>query len=128
MLDYLTALATAIKSRRKNLGLTQDQAAEKAGIASRTILDIENGNDNPRLSTLFGIVRALKMDANDIFYPEIKSGTPNQVRLQTTFADCSDSEAEMLFDVCAAVLSSLRKKECAYIETQDKKEPASPVV
>ena len=98
------------------------------GSASRTILDIENGNDNPRLSTLFGIVRALKMDANDIFYPEIKSGTPNQVKLQTTFADCSDSEAEMLFEVCVAVLSSLRKKECAYIETQDKKEPASPVV
>ena len=57
MLDYLTALAVAIKSRRRNLGLTQDQTAEKAGIASRTILDIENGNDNPRLSTLFGIVR-----------------------------------------------------------------------
>ena len=84
MLDYLTALAVAIKSRRRNLGLTQDQTAEKAGIASRTILDIENGNDNPRLSTLFGIVRTLHMDANDIFYPEIKNGTPNQVKLQTT--------------------------------------------
>ena len=119
MLDYLTALAVAIKSRRRNLGLTQDQAAEKAGIASRTILDI---------STLFGIVRTLHMDANDIFYPEIKNGTPNQVKLQTTFADCSDSEAEMLYEVCAAVLSSLRKKECAYVETLDKKEPASPVV
>lgn len=128
MLDYVAALTVAIKNRRKSLGLTQDQTAEKACIASRTILDIENGKDNPRLSTLFGIVRALKMDANDIFYPEIQSGTPNQIKLQTTFADCSDDEAELLYEVCTAVLSSLRKRECAYVETQDKKEPASPIV
>lgn len=128
MLDYIVALATAIRSRRKQLGLTQDEAAERASIASRTILDIENRKVNPRLSTLFGIVRALKMDANDIFYPEIKQGTSNQVKLQTAFADCSDSEAELLYEVCTSVLSSLRKRECGYIETQNRKEPATPTV
>jgi len=128
MLDYIIALATAIRNRRKELGLTQDEAAEKAFIAPRTILDIENRKDNPRLSTLFGIVRALKMDANDIFYPEIKRGTYNQVKLQTMFADCSDSEAELLYEVCTSILSSLRKRECVYIETQNEKEPASPLV
>ncbi|MCM1512075.1 MAG: helix-turn-helix domain-containing protein [Oxalobacter formigenes] len=128
MLDYISALASAIKNRRKELGLTQDEAAGKAAIAPRTIPDIENRKDNPRLSTLFGIVRVLKMDANDIFYPEIKHGTYNQVKLQTMFADCFDSEADLLYEVCTSILSSLRKREYSYIETQNEKEPAFPLV
>ena len=37
--------------------------------ASSLAFAIENRRGNPRLKTLFGIVRALNMDANDIFYP-----------------------------------------------------------
>ena len=84
--------------------------------ASSLAFAIENRRGKPRLKTLFGIVRALNMDANDIFYPEMKHGTPIQVKLHTTFSDCSDSGAEMLYEVCCAVLSSARKKECATIE------------
>lgn len=43
-------LSTFIKNRRKQLHLTQDEFAEKAGVALTVIRKIEQGKDNLSLS------------------------------------------------------------------------------
>lgn len=53
---------TFIRNRREALGLTQQQAADAAGLSDRQRwYKFECGRvDNPELSTLLGIARALK--------------------------------------------------------------------
>ena len=42
----MTALSNFVKTRRKQLGLTQEEFAEKAGVALTVIRKIEQGKEN----------------------------------------------------------------------------------
>lgn len=46
----MNALSKFVKSRRKKLGLTQEEFANKAGVALTVIRKIEQGKDNLSLS------------------------------------------------------------------------------
>lgn len=46
----MNRLSEFVKSRRKNLGLTQEEFAEKAGVALTVIRKIEQGKENLSLS------------------------------------------------------------------------------
>ena len=67
MQEYSQRLADAIKKARLELGLTQEQVAEKSGTDVRTIINMEQGRGNPKLETLFPLIQTLKMDAREIF-------------------------------------------------------------
>ena len=51
-----------MKSRRKVLGISQQDLSEMAGIGLATIKDIERGKGNPSLSTVTRILDILGMD------------------------------------------------------------------
>lgn len=63
-------LASTIKSVRENLGITQEKLAEKVGVCTRHISDIENGKKSPSFGVLYQIVRVLGMRSEDLFYPD----------------------------------------------------------
>ncbi|MCB0707598.1 MAG: helix-turn-helix transcriptional regulator [Saprospiraceae bacterium] len=46
----MNALAEFVKAKRKQIGLTQEEFAEKAGVALTVIRKIEQGKDNLNLS------------------------------------------------------------------------------
>ncbi len=69
MYPFMKALANAVKSARGKHEITQRQLAELADVDIRTVLNIENDRGNPKLKVLFPLVRALHIDANEIFYP-----------------------------------------------------------
>lgn len=54
-----------IKELREKQGLSQEQLAEKAGVAQSTIHYIENGN-NPRTETLIKIAAALGVKPGEL--------------------------------------------------------------
>lgn len=60
-------LARATRRERRRLGLTQEEAAERAGIAARQLQRIEAGDVNAGLSTLAGLCRAFKVDILRLF-------------------------------------------------------------
>lgn len=68
-----------IKQRREQLGLTQEQFAEKLGVATNYISTIERGASFPRYEKLVAIINALETSADAIFCdvvthsPEYKS-------------------------------------------------------
>lgn len=62
-------LARATKRERKRLRLTQEQAAELAGIATRQLQRLEAGMVNAGLSTLAGLCRAYRVDVKRLFEP-----------------------------------------------------------
>lgn len=58
MIDY----SQIIKARRKQLGVTQDELADVAGVSLSFIKKIEQGRTNPSISVLHNIVEALGME------------------------------------------------------------------
>ena len=55
-----------IKQRREQLGLTQEQFAEKLGVATNYISTIERGASFPRYEKLVAIINALETSADDV--------------------------------------------------------------
>lgn len=56
-----------IKQRREELGLTQEQFAEKLGVATNYISTIERGASFPRYEKLVMILNGLQTSADAIF-------------------------------------------------------------
>lgn len=57
-----------VEQFRKEMHLTQEQLALKAGVSRLTIINIENGNyKDLKASTMSGIARALNKSIDDCF-------------------------------------------------------------
>jgi transcriptional regulator with XRE-family HTH domain len=56
----LRALATAIRQRREEMGLTQEDMAYESGISVRHYQKLEAGGTDPRISTLHALAKVLK--------------------------------------------------------------------
>lgn len=109
-------LAEAIKKACLELGLTQEQVAEKSGTDVRTIINMEQGRGNPKLETLFPLIHALKMDAREIFDVTAKLDAPSIRHLRLLIDECSEEEAATLLPVTEAVLTALRSNRAKKIE------------
>lgn len=68
--ELLNTFGQAIKTARLDAGLTQEELAEQVGITARYIMAIENENKQPSMKVLTKIIRALKISADTIFFPE----------------------------------------------------------
>lgn len=60
-------LGARIKELRKKRGLTQDQLAEKVGLATRYISLIEVGRSSPSLESIDSIACALEVELKALF-------------------------------------------------------------
>ena len=61
-IEIMAQLVEAIIARRKELGLTQEEAALRAGIRQSAIARLEGGSAIPRLDTLVKIAISLGLD------------------------------------------------------------------
>lgn len=57
---------TLIKAKRKQLNLTQEQLAEKAGLSTTFISNVESGKRNMSVATFNKIAQSLDIDLYDI--------------------------------------------------------------
>ena len=57
-------LAQTMKSRRKTLGISQQDLAEITEVSLATVKDIERGDGNPSLRTVQKILDVLGMEIN----------------------------------------------------------------
>jgi len=55
-----------IRSIRKKKGFTQEELAGLIDMDPRSIIDIEMGNRNPTLQTLYRLCKALKVKSSDL--------------------------------------------------------------
>ena len=77
MPEYSRPLGNAVKQARSRLKLTQNEVANAINVDSRTILNIENHKGNPKMEVLYPLIRTLKIDAREIFTPEILRDSPS---------------------------------------------------
>jgi len=66
-------LASVFTERRRELGLTQEQLAEKTGLAANTIRRLEAAKFDPKLSTLLTLSQSLNLF---FFWEEKEGDTP----------------------------------------------------
>jgi putative transcriptional regulator len=59
-----------MKFRRMDLGMSQTELAEKAGVTRQTIGLIEAGDFNPSLNLCIAICVALGVTLNDLFWED----------------------------------------------------------
>lgn len=56
-----------IKERREKMGMTQKELAEKAGISTTFMCDIEQGRNKPSIDVAIRLAKALKVKDINIF-------------------------------------------------------------
>lgn len=59
-----------IRERRKELGLSQKELAQKCGVSRQTVNAIENNKYDPTLSLAFHLARDLQLTVDELFLPE----------------------------------------------------------
>ena len=116
MSEYARPLGDAVKRARGRLDLTQGEVADQIDVDVRTVMNIENYKGNPKMEVLFPLVRALKIDAREIFNPELRRESPAIRQLRLLIEECSEDEAEAIIPVIEAVLNALRDKNATPIE------------
>lgn len=79
-------------------------------------MNIENSKGNPKMEVLYPLVRVLKIDAKEIFYPEMQRESPSISQLRLLIEDCSEEEAATMIPVLKSVLAALRDKNAITIE------------
>jgi transcriptional regulator with XRE-family HTH domain len=61
-----------VKARRKELGLTQVQMAERLGVTQPTYAGFESGRFDPGLKTIYRIADALETTVHDLMPVSVK--------------------------------------------------------
>ena len=116
MLDYSRPLGDAVKRARGKLGLTQREIAEMADIDVRTVLNIENYKGNPKMVVLYPLIRTLKLDAREVFNPEMERESPELRQLRLLVEDCTEEEAAAMIPIFQAILTALRAQNAEPIK------------
>ena len=62
-------MENVIRSRRKELGLSQEELAKKCGVSRQTVNAIENNRYDPTLSLAFRLARELAITVDELFWP-----------------------------------------------------------
>lgn len=60
------ALGLAVKARREDLGLTQEQLANESALHQRWISNVETGKRNPSYGSLRRLAAGLRVSASDL--------------------------------------------------------------
>lgn len=63
---FQAALGLAVKARREELELTQEQLAQDAGLHQRWISNVENGKRNPSYGSLRRLAAGLGLSASEL--------------------------------------------------------------
>lgn len=116
MSEYTHTLGDVVKRARGKSGLTQSEVADAANIDVRTFLNIENYKGNPKMEVLYPLVRVLKIDAREIFNPEMQRESPALRQLRLLVEDCNEEEAAAIIPIFNSILSVLRERNATRIE------------
>lgn len=104
-------LAESVKKARSKMNLTQEQVGALADTNTRTISSIENGKSNTRMNILYPLIRALRIDPNEIFYPEMCADSSVKHQLHVLINDCDEREATVLLSTSEVILDAMRSKD-----------------
>lgn len=109
MVDY-TRLGERIRARRKELGLTQENIATAAEIATNTVSNIENDKTKVSLPTLVEIVNFLGVTVDYVLCDSLdSSGSIYNKRISELLETCTPDERRIVLSTITALVESLHQ-------------------
>ena len=103
-----------LKKARTDQKLTYEELAEKSGVSSRYIKEIENHGNVPSLEKLGQLIRALHISADPFFYPAAPADNLDYQRLLVYLSQCTE---EQITTILAIVEAYLRTYEHPHRQT-----------
>jgi len=104
--ELLDTFGQTIKGVRQAAELTQESLAKQTGVTTRYIMAIENQNKQPSMKVLFKLIRALRISADTIFYPEIQHTDKKKEHLIHMIQLCDERETKVAAATIRALLDS----------------------
>lgn len=102
MQNLLDSFASEVLRKRKILGYTQMQLAEKLNMSICTIQDLEHRVSNPKAETALLIAKELNISLDAIAFPEITTGTVSKTVIDF-FSSKSEAEIQNYISLCQQV-------------------------
>lgn len=78
MTEFLKRLSQMIRDKRKELSISQEKLAEMVGVTTSFVGQVERGESQPSIETLFAFVQSLKLDVTSLFFGITDSQTSIQ--------------------------------------------------
>jgi transcriptional regulator with XRE-family HTH domain len=69
-MDMRKIVGQNVKRIRLEIGLTQEQFAERSGFAQQYVSSLENGRRNPTVVTVYELAQALGVSPTDLLRPD----------------------------------------------------------
>ncbi len=91
--DVLVQISKRIKEKRKELGITVQELADRASVSKGLISQIENSRTIPSLMVLIDIIGSLEIDLN-VFFRDIKSSDEEALVLTKNSQEYESFEKE----------------------------------
>lgn len=108
MIDYVS-IGKRIKKNRRNLGMTQEQLAERINISVPHMSRIETGTGSPSLQTLVDICNTLDITVDDLMQDSLTAAQKKlEGRLGEIAEDCSAEELHLVAEVAETMLKNVR--------------------
>lgn len=101
------AIGNKLLEIRKQMGMTQAEVAEAAGLSDRTYADIERGTVNMRIETILRICQALRITPDEILTEQQTPDPMQQAQLWERLNACKPKEQETAFRLLQIYLESL---------------------
>ena len=93
---------------RTDQKLTYEELAEKSGVSSRYIKEIENHGNVPSLEKLGQLIRALHISADPFFYPAAPSDNLDYQRLLVYLSQCTEEQITTILAIVEAYLRTYK--------------------
>lgn len=88
----MSTVGERIKKRRTELGWTQDQLAQKAGISKSFLSDLENGKRSVSADNLLDIARVLNLSLDYLMKGEESETKPVEVQIPASLAAFAEED------------------------------------
>lgn len=97
-----------LKKARIEQKMTYEELAEKSGVSSRYIKEIENHGNVPSLEKLGQLIRALHISADPFFYPTVPADNLDYQRLLVYLSQCTEEQITTILAIVEAYLRTFK--------------------
>ena len=105
----MSDLSTRVRLRREQLGLSQEELAEKIGISVAHMSHIETGNTKLSLPVFVDIAEALSVQTDELLYDTPSINLSTKAEILNVLDSCSTQDFYILRDIINATKCSLDK-------------------
>jgi len=86
---------SAVKTKRFELGISQEELADRAGLHRTYVSDVERGTRNPSLESIEKLAQALEMSVSNLFEFATKEPAQEERMVEILLVDDSGNDAEI---------------------------------